>query len=442
MHNRITGNYENRIRFHSAPEKVFEYFASVVDDSGEVYMTSDDFMRAITPYNPYLGGEVGTKNSKYDNKARLNEATPETRAKYKALLADVLLDSKITPDEATRLHKLRQELSIDNNTHVSVLKELGMTMHSFEKLLEKAGGPPADPFYELIDSDGDGLLSYAEYVFFVTLLSTPDSHFDVAFRMFDIDGDGGVDHREFAKLMALIRQKSTTGAAVRDSTLAGAKGRVDQGGQLDRFFGPARDRKLSINEFRSYVVQLQGAIRAREFRAWDKSNTGYLSPFEFAMFLVSYAPAHMMEALLDRAEKRVKQMDGCVSLAEYVAFHDTLQHLDEMEVALDMVASAGSDHTCGAEEFSRATFAAANAAVLERLPNARAKLVPKRGLSDLQVKIVYTMFDANDDGSLDDKEFMDHMRERASRGLTKRRDLGVVDYLANVISCAQHALTH
>ena len=46
------GNYENRIRRHANPEKVFEYFASVTGDDGEVYMTPEDFVRAVTPYNP------------------------------------------------------------------------------------------------------------------------------------------------------------------------------------------------------------------------------------------------------------------------------------------------------------------------------------------------------------------------------------------------------
>jgi calcium uptake protein 1, mitochondrial len=44
--------YENRIRTFSTPEKVFRYFATVrivTSETTEVYMTPDDFLRAITP---------------------------------------------------------------------------------------------------------------------------------------------------------------------------------------------------------------------------------------------------------------------------------------------------------------------------------------------------------------------------------------------------------
>jgi len=44
--------YENRIRAYSTPDKIFRYFATVKVTSlegTEVYMTPDDFLRAITP---------------------------------------------------------------------------------------------------------------------------------------------------------------------------------------------------------------------------------------------------------------------------------------------------------------------------------------------------------------------------------------------------------
>ena len=44
--------YENRMRAYSTPDKIFRYFATVKIQSSEgteVYMTPDDFLRAITP---------------------------------------------------------------------------------------------------------------------------------------------------------------------------------------------------------------------------------------------------------------------------------------------------------------------------------------------------------------------------------------------------------
>lgn len=44
--------YENRMRSYSTPDKIFRYFATVkisFGESTEVFMTPDDFLRAITP---------------------------------------------------------------------------------------------------------------------------------------------------------------------------------------------------------------------------------------------------------------------------------------------------------------------------------------------------------------------------------------------------------
>lgn len=58
----------------SSPEKVFEYFASV-DIDNQVYMTYEDFLRAITPYDFRDDVEVGSPNSKYQWTARYNGAS-------------------------------------------------------------------------------------------------------------------------------------------------------------------------------------------------------------------------------------------------------------------------------------------------------------------------------------------------------------------------------
>lgn len=48
---RIRGNYENKIRFYSPPEKIFEVFATKQGEDGSLTMTYADFMRALVPYN-------------------------------------------------------------------------------------------------------------------------------------------------------------------------------------------------------------------------------------------------------------------------------------------------------------------------------------------------------------------------------------------------------
>lgn len=71
---RTVGNYENRIRKFSAPERVFEYFSSVEIDK-QFFMTRDDLARAITPYTYRHGALLASKNPKFNAKARTEKTT-------------------------------------------------------------------------------------------------------------------------------------------------------------------------------------------------------------------------------------------------------------------------------------------------------------------------------------------------------------------------------
>lgn len=80
---RIRGQYENKIRFMSPPEKVFELFATIKDDEG-LFMSYEDFMRAMVPYN-YRGAKEG-------------DETEEEKKNYNNLMkfADLDGDGKIS----------------------------------------------------------------------------------------------------------------------------------------------------------------------------------------------------------------------------------------------------------------------------------------------------------------------------------------------------------
>lgn len=71
---RAVGNYENRLRKFSAPERVFEYFSSVEIDR-RAFMTRADLARAITPYTYRPGAPLASKNPKFNAKARTDKTT-------------------------------------------------------------------------------------------------------------------------------------------------------------------------------------------------------------------------------------------------------------------------------------------------------------------------------------------------------------------------------
>lgn len=80
---RTVGNYENRLRKFSSPERVFEYFSSVEIDK-HFFMTRDDLARAITPYTYRSGAPLASKNAKFNAKAFVSKPS-----KVRALLLSV-----------------------------------------------------------------------------------------------------------------------------------------------------------------------------------------------------------------------------------------------------------------------------------------------------------------------------------------------------------------
>ena len=59
-------------------------------------------------------------------------------------------------------------------------------------------------FFPLSFIGAGGLISFSDYIFLLTVLSTSRRHFEIAFKMFDLNGDGDVDAKEFEWVILFI----------------------------------------------------------------------------------------------------------------------------------------------------------------------------------------------------------------------------------------------
>ena len=71
-----------------------------------------------------------------------------------------------------------------------------------------------------------GLISFSDYIFLLTVLSTSRRHFEIAFKMFDLNGDGNVDAKEFEVVTNLMKSQSSMGARHRDHQNTGSTFKV------------------------------------------------------------------------------------------------------------------------------------------------------------------------------------------------------------------------
>ncbi|XP_019874457.1 calcium uptake protein 1 homolog, mitochondrial isoform X1 [Aethina tumida] len=356
--------YENRMRAFSTPDKIFRYFATVKlihvnNEVNEVYMTPDDFLRAITPGMKQPDGLGLDQYRRYD------------------------------PKHGMQTVQQKLELTLDEDSI----------------------------FYKLGSS---GLITFSDYIFLLTVLSTSRRHFEIAFRMFDLNGDGDVDCEEFEKVATLIRQQTSIGSRHRDHANTGNTFKGVNSALTTYFFGPNLKQKLTIEKFLDFQEKLQREILSLEFQRKTPDENGNITEADFTELLLAYAgyPQKKKARMLKRVKKTFRDHGKGISKEDYLNFFHFLNNINDVDTALTFYHIAG---------------ASIDQPTLKHV----AKTVAHVDLSDHVIHVVFTIFDENQDGQLSNKEFIAVMKNRLLRGLEKPKDTGFVKFMQSILKCAK-----
>jgi len=328
-------NYDNRIREFSSPEKVFSVFASV-SKNGMMYMTIDDFLKALIPHQHYVD----------PNKKKESTSRPRTM-------------------------------------------------------------PAA---FKMADQDEDGLISFEEYLFFVTLLSIPEQSVKVAFRMMDVNDDGTVDQNEFVRMMTFLRAASPHGQQVRSHTSGVAQG------WLSHYFGENSSKGLTLEAFTKFLTQLKSDVLRMEYDMYVSQEKGFISQRDFGMLLVSYAHARDLPQYIARAAALDSTPINLFNFDQFQNFNLLLEHMSEVETAMQLYQLNG-------RPFRKQD--------LLHL----AKIICKSNINQQVIDTIMLVFDKNNDGTLDLDEFVTVCKRRQVRGLNDPRDAGILRRINNVWQC-------
>ncbi|KAJ1358950.1 Calcium uptake protein 1, mitochondrial [Parelaphostrongylus tenuis] len=276
-------------------------------------------------------------------------------------------------------------------------------------------------FYKLGEN---GLISYSDYLFLMTLLSTSPSDFVLAFKIFDINGDGELDKDEFLKVQHLIMSQTKVGQRHRDHISHNASFRVGPNSALARyFFGEDGKKTLSASKFLEFQKSLYDDILRMEFERRDALDgvDGLIKESSFGEHLLMYAriPDKKQKIMLKRLKKKFKHGKG-VTFEETRAFFEFLYYIEDIDMAL---------------YFHRLAGLPIDAQFLQRV----AKKITNVELSDHVVDIIITLFDDNMDGKLSNNELIAVMRRRMRRGLETPRDTGLIRLLDALATCGKRA---
>uniref|UniRef100_A0A3P9H038 Calcium uptake protein 1, mitochondrial n=1 Tax=Oryzias latipes TaxID=8090 RepID=A0A3P9H038_ORYLA len=353
--------YENRIRAYSTPDKIFRYFATlkVINEHGdaEVYMTPQDFIRSITP----------------------NEKQPENLG----------LDQFIVKRyDGKKIAHEREKFADEDSI-----------------------------FYSLGEC---GLISFSDYIFLTTVLSTPQRNFEIAFKMFDLNGDGEVDLEEFEQVQSIIRSQTSMGMRHRDRSTTGntLKTAGCSSALTTYFFGEDLKGKLTIGSFLEFQRKLQHDVLKLEFERNDPVD-GRISERQFGGMLLAYSgvQSRKLKQMQKGLKKMFKDAQG-ITFEEVENFFTFLKNVNDVDTALSFYHMAG---------------ASIDKATMKQV----ARTVAKVELSDHVCNVVFALFDCDGNGELSNKEFIAIMKQRLMRGLEKPKDMGFTRLVRAMWKCAQ-----
>lgn len=263
---RTFGNYENRIREMSSPEKVFAYFASV-EQGGERFMTPHDFVRSITPY--LLGDDAPVPRAA---DAKLSPAAARVMA-----VADASGDGLISFDE----------YGAPMSSHPLVQRVPVLAAH--RALAGTSSSPRCCPFQ--ISTLPTLLRSWMSTETGASMLpSSP------RFNLFLLALSLRLVFLTTPQVMGVLQSHNPIAQAQRSRSL-------DSGVLLPGWFGADGKKTLTYSQFSSFLTDLQNAVTELFFQRLDRDGDGLISARDFAMALVSFSPAKDLPAFAKRLSK-------------------------------------------------------------------------------------------------------------------------------------------
>ncbi|KAG7516994.1 calcium uptake protein 2, mitochondrial [Solea senegalensis] len=260
---------------------------------------------------------------------------------------------------------------------------------------------------DLFRSLGDnGLISYTEYLFLLTILIKPHTGFRIAFKMLDVDGNEHVDKKEFLKLKKVIRKSKAR--AHKDSTEKPAEEGDGVNTTLQAyFFGKKGENKLQYKEFHRFMVDLQAEVQEMEFLQFSKG-MDTMRREDFAEWLLHYTNEEDNDVYWENMRKRIPAGQS-ITFDEFKAFCLFTNNLEDFAFSMKMVSEA--NRPVGMAQFKRAV-----------------RIATGHDLSENVLDTVFKLFDLDGDNCLSHKEFLGVMNDRVLRGLKVQPQNGFSGY--------------
>ena len=255
------------------------------------------------------------------------------------------------------------------------------------------------------DANKDGRISFAEYFFFIVLLSTPNKYF----RDFIKKSGNRIDRKGFTEMMLEAKKSSPQGKRLvntksidpRSTNITDSNFQESCDIIFEEIF--KNKEKVTWDDFRSLKDLISEELLTYEFYQFQVEDES-ITAEDFGKSIIAYMSTFLSEMYLSRLEK-IKPT-GRVTLKEYLAFMFVMQeaHVIHQKLLLEHM-EHGNIETNNIRKVLNQ--------VCSNSPYCSKKNLQ---ISDLQIEVFINLLDLDSSGTLEPEELLHLVSNRGSQG--------------------------
>lgn len=241
--------------------------------------------------------------------------------------------------------------------------------------------------FESMDANGDGYISFPEFRFLMSLLTSDPHEVEALFYIVGTDKSGTLSLEEFANVL----RGATKDEAVVRSLL---KPSTRRNGIVRALFGDeTAPRRCSFRELEALIRSVRTEVWKAEFRQYDVEKHNRITAEEFAALIARQVLGSHLPYYLVGNIRRLHGSGDVVTLDMWLGLNEVMLYAEQLAANVEMFSSSGMSVT--KRDFRRLMSTAG----VPALPQAT-------------IDIIFAVFDKNGDGSMEMDELLFIMRKK------------------------------
>lgn len=187
---------------------------------------------------------------------------------------------------------------------------------------------------KLADVNGDGVIDFTEFFFFITIMQIPETIVEDVFRKHG-DKPDTISAEDFGKVLSELRKNTILGSKQKNKSFLDA--RLVKASEED-FMNTNKsiakhmlkgDTEISLVKFMEYREDLKTALRHFEFHNYDVDENNTISCEDFAKSLLVCLPIKTSQNYVKRIHSL--NLEGRVTFKEFIAFQNFIDNADQIK---------------------------------------------------------------------------------------------------------------